>query len=404
MAGQTREDAAVAGTASANAPLVVFLAHAADRTGPPVVLLHILRWLRRHTDWRLVVVLLRGGELLDQFEALGTVHLVPEPVTGPITDPDLAAEERRRIAAVRAELGDLAGADLVYVNTAWSITALRYLPIDPKRPLVAAIHELHHDLGDSMPPSALADLFGRPHHFVAGAEVIARHIVEHHGVEPAQITVVPEPIELPDLDAPAGLTRSALGLDPGDFVVMAAGTPVWRKGPDLFVHLYRAVQLMRPDIRLRFVWLGADPSAGHAGLVTPLADRDRLGLQEAVTFLAPTPLVFDHLRLADVFVLTSREDASPLVCLEAAATGLPVVCFDSGGMPEILGPDASRVVPFPDLDAMASALIDLHDDEPGRRATGRAAQARVRAGHDVEQVGPLMHATIAPWLASAARR
>ena len=107
--------------------------------------------------------------------------------------------------------------------------------------------------------------------------------------------------------------------------------------------------------------------------------------------------VTDHFRRADVFVLTSREDASPLVCLEAASVGIPLVCFDNGGVPELLGPQGCVEIAYPDLDAMAAALATLADDPHERRERGRAAARRVREAHDIVVTGPLLQSVIARW-------
>jgi len=379
-------------------PRVAILVAATDRTGAPTVLLHLLRHLTATTDWSFDLVVLRKGELHDEFAALGTVHVLGEPDLGPYGD-DAArtaaeADDRTR----RALLAGLTDLDLVYVNTAWSIHALRYLPEQQGRPVLAAIHELDMDLGDSMPAASLAELFGRPDAFIAGAAVIGRALVARYGVDPADVVVIDESIPLPDPGAP-GPDRQELGLSPEAFVVIGAGSPQWRKGIDLFVHVAAAVRRRRPTLALTFRWLGADPEVGHPDLVTPLADRDRLGLADVVELLPPTDRVIDHMRRADVFLLTSREDAQPLVALEAAAMALPVVCFDNGGIPDALGSDACTTVAYPDIGAMADALIELADAPAERRAKGHAGRARVVMGHDIATNGDRIRAEIERWLA-----
>ena len=81
------------------------------------------------------------------------------------------------------------------------------------------------------------------------------------------------------------------------------------------------------------------------------------GLAAHVTFLGPKPNPRDWFRAGDVFLLPSREDPFPLVCLEAAEAGMPVVCFaEAGGMPDFVEDDAGFVVPYLDVEAMAEAV------------------------------------------------
>ncbi|OWY59742.1 hypothetical protein B7486_72930, partial [cyanobacterium TDX16] len=118
-------------------------------------------------------------------------------------------------------------------------------------------------------------------------------------------------------------------------------------------------------------------------------ELERLGLQDRVHFVGVRSDPRPWFAAADVFLLPSREDPFPLVCLEAGAAGTPIVCFDAGGMPELVEPSGGGiVVPYPDVDAMGEAVASLLDD-PGRRAdAGAAASAAVRAGYLTEHLAP----------------
>ena len=69
----------------------------------------------------------------------------------------------------------------------------------------------------------------------------------------------------------------------------------------------------------------------------------------------------DYIAAFDVFSLVSREDAFPLAFMEAAAVGVPTVCFDGAveGGCEFVEADAGRVVPYLDLDAMAERVLEF---------------------------------------------
>ena len=54
-----------------------------------------------------------------------------------------------------------------------------------------------------------------------------------------------------------------------------------------------------------------------------------LGANYRYTDLIPRP--FDHYGAFDILAMVSREDPFPLVNLECAALGVPVVCFDAAG-------------------------------------------------------------------------
>ena len=110
----------------------------------------------------------------------------------------------------------------------------------------------------------------------------------------------------------------------------------------------------------------------------------KLDLVDHVRFLGEAQDARSYFAAGDLFLLTSREDPFPLVCLEAADCGLPIVCFDkAGGMPDFVQDDAGYVVPFEDTKAMAEKLIVLCFNRDERVRRGAVARERVRARHDI---------------------
>ena len=58
--------------------------------------------------------------------------------------------------------------------------------------------------------------------------------------------------------------------------------------------------------------------------------------------------------------MTSREDPFPLVNLEAAISGVPIICFEkSGGSPEIIDDSSGFVVPYGDTQEMSSIILEV---------------------------------------------
>lgn len=92
----------------------------------------------------------------------------------------------------------------------------------------------------------------------------------------------------------------------------------------------------------------------------------------------------DLLAAADVFVVTSRWEGSPLVVQEAMAAGVPVVSTAVGGVPTLAG-DGAVLVPAGDPEAVARAVNALLDD-PGERAAlvGRAGAVAARWPDEAE--------------------
>jgi mannosyltransferase len=106
----------------------------------------------------------------------------------------------------------------------------------------------------------------------------------------------------------------------------------------------------------------------------------RLGLRDKVTFAGQRDDVADMCRKADVFVMSSRTEGSPMSLLEAGAAGLPVVAFRLGAIPETVAEGKGGwLVPPGDRTALSRALaaaIEARPEELMRR--GQNVHTRVR--------------------------
>ena len=93
-----------------------------------------------------------------------------------------------------------------------------------------------------------------------------------------------------------------------------------------------------------------------------------LGLEQAVTFTgyATDAAVAAAYTRADVLVVTSEHEGFGVPVVEALAAGLPVVAYDEGAVPEVLG-GAGVLVASRDPYALADAIGSLLAD-PARRA------------------------------------
>jgi len=380
---------------------VVFVTHEATRTGAPMNLLHLVRWVGEHSDTSVAVVALAGGPLLERF-----AEAAPTRLLGDVEDTwpsKVLASLRLRWAAskargltVRWRARPFRDPDLVYLNSLTSLRALRLLG-QPRR-VVLHVHEMEMAIRLSLRPAEWDELVARTDLFVAASEAVAR-VLRARGVPEAAIRVHHEFIATDvarSEDAQVAADRAELRIEDGVPVVGGGGVIEWRKAPDLFVAL--AAELDRRGGTVpAFVWVGGR----HEGAMWERVahDLEAAGLGGRVHFLADRDDPARWFSLFDVFALTSREDPYPLVCLEVGLLGVPTVCFATSGTAELVEPDAGgqgagRAVAHADVVAMADEVASLLADDERRRALGRAAGDRVRARHDVEVAAPALWADV----------
>jgi glycosyltransferase involved in cell wall biosynthesis len=95
-------------------------------------------------------------------------------------------------------------------------------------------------------------------------------------------------------------------------------------------------------------------------------------------FVADEHLLVSAFREARIFVLPSEYESFGLVLLEAMAQGTPVIASRVGGIPEFVEDElAGRLVPPQEAAPLAEALVELWDDEPGRRKLGEYGRSQV---------------------------
>ena len=125
-----------------------------------------------------------------------------------------------------------------------------------------------------------------------------------------------------------------------------------------------------------------------------------LGLGDNVRWLGTRGDVANVYHAADVVVMTSRSEGTPLSLIEATACGTPVAAFDVGGIRDILGDLATtRLVPFRDTDGLARAAFDLVNlSSTVKEASRRIVRERFDADRLVRDIADLyrhpIHRTI----------
>ena len=366
---------------------ILFVSHEASRTGAPILLLNLIRWIKEHTSWQVDILLNYGGELSGEFAKLGNTSRLPP------WSPRLRPSAIRDRLARRHALSRLRSTDwsLVYSNTAINGEALE--TVGGRQPIISHIHEL----------ATTIRLYGednfdsvRRHttRYIACSDSVKSDLTTQWPIEPHSVDVVHGFVHLPPArdEASKATVRSGireqLGIPQDAFVIGGSGVVSWRKAPDVFIALAREVDKRRRSVDVHFVWVGAFSDQVIA-LKAIEHDLRGLGLEGRVHFIGAKPNPLDYFHAFDVFAMVSREDPFPLVCLEVASIGTPIVCFDyAGGTKEFVEDDCGFVLPFQDVDAMAEAVLMLQQCNDLRRKQGRCAEAKVRQRHDIDFAAP----------------
>jgi glycosyltransferase involved in cell wall biosynthesis len=181
-------------------------------------------------------------------------------------------------------------------------------------------------------------------------------------------------------DAARASARRALDLPAGVPVVTTVGRLTAIKQHRLFLDAFRQVLTTHPDAIALIVGDGElrDDLAAYA---TSLGISDRVRM---LGWRRDLPVIYGA---TDVFLLTSRNEGTPVALIEAMAAGVPGVSTDVGGVRDVLGgDDTGRTAPFGDAAALARSIGELLASPHLRREMGARARVRVLAHYDINRL------------------
>lgn len=345
----------------------------------------LLWYLLRQVDrsrFQLGLVCLQRGELLSDLPADVPVWVAPkhfslwEKVRHKFGDNPITAVIRQAQQTFRA--------DVWYLNT-MTMPFLLPLAREAGVPVVTHFHELPLSFSfvKSTEMKALLDQSA----LLLGCSESTSEALRQVGAERVETLhsfIDPDRIRVPE-GRPAELRRS-LGIPPEAFVWVFSGTTSERKGFDLLPDV--ALELADPNVHL--VWVGERLDDGAAWYTAQRCQR-----------AGPTPIhlvgkqtadYYAYLALGNGFALPSRQDPFPLVMLEAATLGLPIVAFPSGGVREFVQAGMGEVVDSWNVRDLVAAMRRVQSGE--QRSDANRSRERAAKFTVAEQV-PRWHALMA---------
>lgn len=211
---------------------------------------------------------------------------------------------------------------------------------------------------------------------IAVSEEVRDDLVAFGVARPEQLVVVHYGVDLPswgaaDEEARARI-RNELGIDDSTFAIGWAGRLTAIKQPLDLVRTLRAVR-----------------DEGEDAILLLVGDGE---LRDETEELARTLRVFEHTRFAgfqkrirewyaatDAILLTSANEGTPVVAIEALGAARPVVATRAGGTATVVRDGESGfLLEIGDVDGLARRLVELARDPELRRRLGEAGAADVR--------------------------
>jgi glycosyltransferase involved in cell wall biosynthesis len=305
---------------------ILFFTPFATRTGSEMMLLYILQNMDR-TRFEAGLVSFDNGELLKEFPSDIPTFVAPKKYS-------LFQKLQFKLGSnptleYLKKVGKEFKADIWYVNTTM-LPEVYQVAKEFKVKVVTHFHELpltyvylnRRDMEDIITSSDL----------LIGCSEVTRKAIEQTGGK--NVDLLYEFIDSARIETNAKRTeeiRAKLGIPKEDYVWVLSGVTSERKGFDLLPDL--AEELNTEGVHL--VWIGDKLSNG---MVYHIEQRCANSKSKTKIHLVGKQKeeYYNYLNLGNGFLLTSRQDPFPLVMIEAAALGKPIVSFPSGGASEFI--------------------------------------------------------------------
>lgn len=181
-----------------------------------------------------------------------------------------------------------------------------------------------------------------------------------------KIRIIPNPVEIGPLAegrGPAGGTLELSFCALGNFE---------RKGLRLILEALNRI----PEIDVRLTVIGGTPGE--------IRGFERLAAANKVRFAGFQADVRPYLAASDAFVFPSAYEVFPLVCLQAAAAGLPLLVTRLYGVEEFMRDGETGWVVERTAESIARAIVEAARDRPRLRAMGREARKQVERYGEAE--------------------
>jgi len=238
--------------------------------------------------------------------------------------------------------------DLWYINTS-VLPNIAQLAQELRVPYMVHFHELE-SVHDSIIGDLFIDMIQKAEAIVACSTPVKKML---NRIRRKNIVVQYEHVDLyPNKLGEQTDIRTKYNIPNEAFVWVMSGQKNYRKGYDMIPEIVTFLK----NTNSFLIWLGGSRNYGINKLVDAgnYPNLIEPGLLRNLEYQAV-------LETANAFVLTAREDPFPLVMIEAASKGLPIISFNSGGVSEFVEEGMGKVINSCNVNDLCNTMQELMD-------------------------------------------
>jgi glycosyltransferase involved in cell wall biosynthesis len=272
------------------------------------------------------------------------------------------------------------GPDLVHCNGCWQIKGMLAAGL-------SGVPAVWH-LNDTHMPKSVRTVFRILAEFTADGFVLASKRTEDYYISGTNLScrpssVIQAPVDTREFDPTTIQRHTAIGSrNTLKVVTVASINPI--KGIEDFIGMAKEVY-ERASRDVEFIIVGPvyDSQKQYGRRLKSRAERSSCNIR----FIGHSDEIPQILRTADVYVCSSKSEASPISVWEAMAMGLPVISTDVGDVRRFLESSerpAGAVVKVGDSKKLADNVIRFLEDEELRSTYGDNARRVAKTHLDID--------------------
>ena len=341
---------------------ILFISHDASRSGAPLLLLDLIRLLNESGLYECAVLLKNGGVLTADFEKVANTFIwnIPESklATRTLLQRISCRFSSKLVESNRKKeiLNKVRESSVIINNTITNGELLKIITTGYSGLVLSYIHELKMSSFRFSTNHGINLTILLSHRFITPSHAVKLYLENDYKVSAQHIFVLNSYV--PENKWPL---ESELYCTKNKFIIGGCGTIDWGKGIDIYISVARYLLSLNLHKNFSFIWKGGNVNSIEYERC--FHDIQKSGLNDIITLLPADANMASFYKHIDIFFLSSREDSYPLVVLEAASFGKPIICFENaGGAPEFIQDDAGSIVPYLDIISLLNVLLEYQQN------------------------------------------
>ena len=349
---------------------ILVLSHEATLTGAPIFLLKLIKYLNQHSEYEFLIFFKKSGSLLNEFKSQGKILSLENLnsnkniITRVLIRILPLYRLKRQFYKMKIKLFN---PDLIISNTIVNSDLVEVINIKNIK-LITIVHEMKGVINqfDQLKINNSKEIISKTSHFISVSAAVKKDLVDEFKIKEEKIDVIHNNISIgskkitPSVEADKW--KKSLNIPSESFIVGSCGSLIWRKGPDIFINIFKQLKNNFRIENIYFIWLGGNQNTSW--FIDLENEINNLGFKGKIKILPEVKNTTNFYNAIDIYISTAREEPFGLTIIEAGIHSKPCLAFTGSGGPEsILSNDVGILIPYGDTKAAAEEIIKLKENQ-----------------------------------------